>query len=1842
MKIICPNLKNEEVAREFEELKNATSEAAAYHIWSQNNGNGIDKAPNGEPSKLFSDLLAHYNGDRVAAIQAKARTYSKSFKEWFGDWQSEDKANVSKVVDENGEPLVVYHGTRTSDNINKYGFQSAYSGLGNRGASEGNFYFTNSKINAEYTGVKSQEFEPLIDIVSSVYDLFGTNDVPRVKEIYKLINSKEKELKQLKETIKKLPKISFFKNVIDSVIKFFNKSYKTTKQIQDGYEKLSEDLDKELKSLYDKVKISDFYHTGIKYLSGDRSSSVVNTLHFIDLAINPNSEFRQDAADKVLNASYGTNNLTYSPYVFPVFLNIKDPFVTDYNYKDTDPNPLMFGKFSSDSLDYNNKEQEMLLELSKDAYDGAVSKNKFDILFSDVYIAKNPNQIKSIDNQGTFSTQDNNIYNQQAQTQTNTGRNQALTSLLQKLYPEIEIGDLNDPTLRGQAQVEGYRAGRVLLNAALENQDTLPHEYAHHYIAWFRNAPIVQKAIKSFKGEENLVQAIGENSVKATKWYNKFFNWVKGLFNKNQKVLNELTNSFLSGKELEDPYELLDTEYHYQTVEKDDAPEQILKVYEGLKRDIQIRIKDLLHYKVLDNKKIDELNNQFTNLERMEADEGIFEYINYIEPDIEQAKKRIEAMEARVKRAKMANTPIDLDVEQLVDLKKGFLGFYNAAITNILNTLDDFSVEKYINDPELLKRLKRRMEAIKSDYATIDRKYRLIAADVAKQLIVSYATEKGSTTVEDLKKRITTTDTDLSWFEMYLGSPVYARDEIIRIVADKLQNGKLEVSRITTEKGREIVDKWKKVKKSDLKYLREVNKKGETTGFFTRDLNFGQKYQDFQAFKVKLAEEFGLNDTKTSPTDRTELRKYRRKINQWKAKHVERRFIPEYYELFDNLSDEAVAARDKYQEEINYLLSKVRDKDGNVNKEDMTDEDYDRYLAAKKAKQNLSNLYHEDGTIKEGIEKEIALELKELNDKLSKNIIYKANKEKFLDSINRAKKKGKEKFDKWLDRNTVVKVDEQFYEDLDKVTNSYEKSAKTITLEQQRRELLRLFRDESGNINANNIPESTREQITELDKQIAESKGQDKASQGTAAGGGFSSMAYTWVNPEYYAEWERAAARGQEYFDKWKEINTYDIGYGIQPASFWTRIMPIDKKYLTRYPNREWFEIDRDSYFYNKNFDDSYGENEIPKRSLYDNTAAYNKIIKNKNLKELYYILIETQEEANNENLKFLQHSNAYRLPPIEGGFYRLAVSQDNILKGLGYAATDIVTIKDDDTEYLRDVARRSDGSIVNLVPTRYLKPLENPAAITRDTVGSVIKYYEMSVNYKVMSELAPELELIQQQVGERTYEDKTKGTQLGASTRTYQRLSKMLDMNLWGKQKNLITVKIGGREVALNKIFDALISYTRILGISQNLNVILTGLFTNIFQNRLEAISGYYFDTADLAKATKEMVMSYPSIIKSIGTPDARNKIVAFMEFSQVGRSTRETFSEMNRSRVMRTLVKHYWYFGHEMVDYITKGKMVIATFMAYKYNPDTNSFVRKNEFLRSFKGNKKQAKLAWNRLTTTLYDAYDLKNGLLELKDQFKDVVSPTLENQVKNTARTIATRIDGQLSDIDKALIHASTFGQFLTIFRNFLIVNWQTRFSTAPQYNYATGRYLRSYNRAALDYLTDNTKLGNMLDRMGYGKKYIEQLHQMSYGYDNMKDFEKAAFKRVVSEMILAFFVLGLFTMVMNNMADDDKDNWFLNEIAYLAGRAKLETRGNVSPTEWLSLLNSPTAATNTLNSMFDLFSVFYNEPFANINKGPYKGMKRYQRSLIKLTPLKFYYELKDPRSKREYLEHQLLN
>ncbi|MCI4437600.1 MAG: hypothetical protein JHC33_12405, partial [Ignisphaera sp.] len=105
------------------------------------------------------------------------------------------------------------------------------------------------------------------------------------------------------------------------------------------------------------------------------------------------------------------------------------------------------------------------------------------------------------------------------------------------------------------------KAGKVFVDTMLQGQDTLPHEYAHHYISWFRDTKIVQQGIKKFGSEEALVQAIGEQSAKqlgeAYSWFKRFTKWLRNAFNKiapsdREKLVKELTDAFLTRKDISD------------------------------------------------------------------------------------------------------------------------------------------------------------------------------------------------------------------------------------------------------------------------------------------------------------------------------------------------------------------------------------------------------------------------------------------------------------------------------------------------------------------------------------------------------------------------------------------------------------------------------------------------------------------------------------------------------------------------------------------------------------------------------------------------------------------------------------------------------------------------------------------------------------------------------------------------------------------------------------------------------------------------------------------------------------------------------------------------------------------------------------------------------------------------------------------------------------------------------------------------------------------------------------------------------------------------------------------
>lgn len=185
MKEICPNLHNKQVAKEFGELKDLFGEDTAYLLWSKNNGYSIDKAPNGADSILFGELLNVTNGDRTQALILKAKVYSNEFFDWFGDWTSEDKENVSKVVDKNGEPQVTYHTVSPSYNPDFKKFDTNIEGF-----KTAIYHTDNIEMSLSYNKYKAKNYKEVKD-----YDIGSYNRYIKIanEEIFKALNDIDKD-----------------------------------------------------------------------------------------------------------------------------------------------------------------------------------------------------------------------------------------------------------------------------------------------------------------------------------------------------------------------------------------------------------------------------------------------------------------------------------------------------------------------------------------------------------------------------------------------------------------------------------------------------------------------------------------------------------------------------------------------------------------------------------------------------------------------------------------------------------------------------------------------------------------------------------------------------------------------------------------------------------------------------------------------------------------------------------------------------------------------------------------------------------------------------------------------------------------------------------------------------------------------------------------------------------------------------------------------------------------------------------------------------------------------------------------------------------------------------------------------------------------------------------------------------------------------------------------------------------------------------------------------------------------------------------------------------------------
>ena len=287
--------------------------------------------------------------------------YSKEFKDWFGDWEN-DPEHSSKVVDKDGKPLAVYHGS----------FSLFDSFDPNKGHNVPAIWHA--------------------DRLSIASHWSNTSDIHRSPKVIE-------EFENLKSLVKELEsKDTPFEEVVKKISDFTEENFDTKIKSDSSYTSIEDckeyNLDPER---YEGIS----YGYNIIYNNGMESGgNVRKDLHkyYETLMSYVESMVRNSSRDYI---NYYDGGFLYKNY-----LNIRKPLIVDAKHEPYHNIRYRGEYYNTESLAMYAKER---------GYDGVIVKNVYETDYENKkgtdYIVFNPNQIKSAtDNNGNFSKESDNMY----------------------------------------------------------------------------------------------------------------------------------------------------------------------------------------------------------------------------------------------------------------------------------------------------------------------------------------------------------------------------------------------------------------------------------------------------------------------------------------------------------------------------------------------------------------------------------------------------------------------------------------------------------------------------------------------------------------------------------------------------------------------------------------------------------------------------------------------------------------------------------------------------------------------------------------------------------------------------------------------------------------------------------------------------------------------------------------------------------------------------------------------------------------------------------------------------------------------------------------------------------------------------------------------------------------------------------------------------------------------------------------------------------------------------------------------------------------------------------------
>lgn len=575
-------------------------------------------------------------------------------------------------------------------------------------------------------------------------------------------------------------------------------------------------------------------------------------------------------------------------------------------------------------------------------------------------------------------------------------------------------------------------------------------------------------------------------------------------------------------------------------------------------------------------------------------------------------------------------------------------------------------------------------------------------------------------------------------------------------------------------------------------------------------------------------------------------------------------------------------------------------------------------------------------------------------------------------------------------------------------------------------------------------------------------------------------------------------------------------------------------KVLKRVPGNAYSELDETSELVDEEYDKTSNETMQPKKNgVYNGKAfsyenkQYNKLTEEEK-DFLNNYVIKKLMWGSNEKIAGKVSAKSYRMPQIHGSAVEMMWGRGfgplGIAKSIGYAAGQFSQINETDTEFDKsmsdDLAMRPDGTKVGVIPVRYVKTLDDPEHISTDVIGSVMSYWMMAENFRLVSQLTPDLELIHDSLNN------------GTTTDTAKVIREMIDTYMYDKHTKLnenSNKKMSKSAQRLIKSADTIRKNTSRTLLSHNYFTIMKGFLDASKTVGIEAITGKYITVKDMAYAHSYIARSLGTIAASIGKPNVHGWLAAAMQYNGCTKSIDESFSHTQNTWATKFLRDNLLMGGYTVTDFMVTGMICASVYHHFRlvhvpivekvdkskilYNAEykvtgwEDKFVNQEEAMDLYykAGLGDQAGIKnYENAKITLHDAYIEENSNFVIRDEFKDKVSKRLEDIVSNTIKERSAVANGMMPENGRhSVAYTDPYARWIMVMRGYMPTTGFDRLKAGSDFSeYKPDRYNpTSFN--AIKYKRNNGEMSE--EEFERAREYYER-------YDGQFNFNTATVDR----------------------------------------------------------------------------------------------------------------------------------